>query len=89
MAAATAQGTTVIDNAAREPEVEDLGGHAQLDGREHHRSRTSRLVIEGVDALRPADHEVVADRVVSATYLAAAAITGGEVTVADARREHM
>ena len=50
---------------------------------------TSRLVIEGVDALRPADHVVVADRVVAATYLAAGAITGGEVTVADARRDHM
>ena len=50
---------------------------------------TSRLVIEGVDTLRPADHEVVTDRLVAATCLAAAAITGGEVTVADARPEHM
>ncbi|HUD68853.1 MAG TPA: UDP-N-acetylglucosamine 1-carboxyvinyltransferase [Acidimicrobiales bacterium] len=89
MAAATAQGTTVIDNAAREPEVEDLAVMLNSMGASITGLGTSRLVIEGVDALRPADHEVVADRVVSATYLAAAAITGGEVTVTDARREHM
>ena len=89
MAAATAQGSTVIDNAAREPEVEDLAVMLNSMGASITGLGTSRLVIEGVDALRPADHEVVADRVVSATYLAAAAITGGEVTVADARREHM
>ena len=89
MAAVTASGTTVIDNAAREPEVEDLASMLNAMGARVAGLGTSRLVIEGVDALRPADHVVVADRVVAATYLAAAAITGGEVTVADARRDHM
>jgi UDP-N-acetylglucosamine 1-carboxyvinyltransferase len=89
MAAVTAEGTTVIDNAAREPEVEDLATMLNAMGAEVRGLGTSRLVVEGVEALRPADHEVVADRVVAATYLVAAAITGGEVTVADAHREHM
>jgi UDP-N-acetylglucosamine 1-carboxyvinyltransferase len=89
MAAAIAKGTTVIDNAAREPEVEDLAVMLNSMGASITGLGTSRLVIDGVDELRPADHEVVADRVVAATYLAAAAITGGEVTVSDARREHM
>ena len=89
MAAVTAAGTTVIDNAAREPEVEDLATMLNAMGASITGLGTSRLVIEGVDALRPADHEGVAERVVAATYLAAATITGGEVTVADARRDHM
>jgi UDP-N-acetylglucosamine 1-carboxyvinyltransferase len=89
MAAVTARGTTVIDNAAREPEVEDLAVLLNKMGARVTGLGTSRLVIEGVDELRPAHHAVVADRVVAATYLAAATITGGEVTVVDARREHM
>ncbi len=89
MAAVTAEGTTVLDNAAREPEVEDLCTLLNEMGAAVSGLGTSRLVIEGVEQLRPADHVVVADRVVAATYLAAAAITGGEVAVADARAEHM
>jgi len=89
MAAVTAEGTTVIDNAAREPEVEDLAVMLNAMGASITGLGTSRLVVEGVGELRPADHTVVADRVVAATYLAAAAITGGEVSVEDARREHM
>jgi UDP-N-acetylglucosamine 1-carboxyvinyltransferase len=89
MAAVTAEGTTVIDNAAREPEVEDLAAMLNAMGAQVSGLGTSRLVIEGVASLRPADHAVVTDRLVAATYLAAAVITGGEVTVADARREHM
>ena len=89
MAAVTAEGTTNIENAAREPEVEDLGSMLNGMGAQITGLGTSRLVIEGVEVLRPADHEVVADRVVAATYLAAATITGGEVTVTDARRAHM
>ncbi len=89
MAAVTAEGETVIDNAAREPEVEDLGRMLNQMGARIEGLGTSRLVVQGVDELRPAEHDVVADRVVAATYLAAATITGGEVTVADARRDHM
>jgi UDP-N-acetylglucosamine 1-carboxyvinyltransferase len=89
MACVLANGRSVIDNAAREPEVEDLGRQliamgAQIDG-----LGTSRLTIDGVERLAPATHEVVTDRVVSATYLAAALITGGRVRVLDARPEHM
>ncbi|MHB1251851.1 MAG: UDP-N-acetylglucosamine 1-carboxyvinyltransferase, partial [Acidimicrobiales bacterium] len=89
MACVLAEGRSVIENAAREPEVEDLGRQliamgARIDG-----LGTSRLSIEGVEELRPARHEVITDRVVSATYLAAAVITGGEVRVVDARPEHM
>jgi len=89
MAAVLAQGRTIIENAAREPEVEDLGHQlitmgARIDG-----LGTSRLTIDGVEELTPAHHHVVTDRVVSATYLASGLITGGRVRVLDARAEHM
>ena len=89
MAAVLAEGRTVIDNAAREPEVEDLGRQLQAMGAHIEGLGTSRLAIEGVAELRAATHEVIPDRVVSATYLAAAMTTGGEVQVADARADHM
>lgn len=89
MACVLANGRSVIDNAAREPEVEDLGRQliamgARIDG-----LGTSRLTIEGVERLEPAHHEVVSDRVVSATYLASGLITAGRVRVVDAHPEHM
>lgn len=89
MAAVLADGRSLIDNAAREPEVEDLARQLVAMGARIEGIGTSRLVIDGVAELHPADHEVVCDRVVSATYLAAGLITGGTVTVRDARAEHM
>jgi len=89
MACVLADGRSVIDNAAREPEVEDLGRHLIAMGARIEGLGTSRLTVDGVPALRPATHHVVADRVVAATYLAAALITGGEVRVVDARADHM
>ncbi len=89
MACVLADGRSVIDNAAREPEVEDLGRHLIAMGARIEGLGTSRLTVDGVAALRPATHKVVADRVVAATYLAAALITGGEVRVVDARADHM
>ena len=89
MAAVLAEGRTVIDNAAREPEVEDLGRQLQAMGAQIEGLGTSRLAIEGVEELNAARHEVVPDRVVAATYLAAGLITGGEVQVIDARADHM
>ena len=89
MACVLADGRSVIDNAAREPEVEDLGRQLQAMGATIEGLGTSRLTIDGVAELRPATHEVVTDRVVSATYLAAGLITGGEVRVLDAHPEHM
>jgi UDP-N-acetylglucosamine 1-carboxyvinyltransferase len=88
-AAVLAKGTTVIENAAREPEVQDLaallcamGGHISGAG-------TSRIEVEGVDELHAASHRAVADRVEAATFLAAVAIAGGEVHVRGAHPEHM
>ena len=89
MACVLAEGRSVIDNAAREPEVEDLGRQLLAMGAKIEGLGTSRLTIDGVAALSPARHEVIADRVVAATYLAAALITGGEVRVIDARADHM
>jgi UDP-N-acetylglucosamine 1-carboxyvinyltransferase len=89
MACVLADGRSVIDNAAREPEVEDLGRQLIAMGARIEGLGTSRLTIDGVAELGPCAHRVVTDRVVSATYLASALITGGEVRVLDARAEHM
>ena len=81
MAATLAQGTTVIENAAREPEVVDLARclvrmGAQIDG-----AGTDTITIDGVDSLGGATHEVIADRIEAGTYLVAGAVTGGNVKV--------
>jgi UDP-N-acetylglucosamine 1-carboxyvinyltransferase len=89
MACVLAEGRSVIDNAAREPEVEDLAQQLIAMGARIEGLGTSRLTIDGVQELRPAQHHVVTDRVVSATYLASGLITGGEVRVVDAHPEHM
>ncbi len=89
MAAALAKGTTVIDNAAREPEVSDLAAFLNAMGAVVRGAGTARLEIEGVDALTPTVHRVIPDRVVAGTLLAAAAISGGEVVVEDGRFDHM
>jgi UDP-N-acetylglucosamine 1-carboxyvinyltransferase len=89
MAAALAKGTTVIENAAREPEVVDLATMLTKMGAVVRGAGTSRIEVEGADALVPVRHRVVPDRVVAATFLAAAGITGGKVVVADGRAEHM
>jgi len=89
MACVLADGRSVIDNAAREPEVEDLGRQLVAMGARIEGLGTSRLTIDGVEHLEPARHDVVTDRVVSATYLASGLITGGRVRVVDAHPEHM
>jgi UDP-N-acetylglucosamine 1-carboxyvinyltransferase len=89
MAAVLAEGRTIIDNAAREPEVEDLGRQLLSMGARIEGLGTSLLTIDGVTELAPATHNVVTDRVVSATYLASGLITGGSVRVVDARADHM
>ncbi|NNN08847.1 MAG: UDP-N-acetylglucosamine 1-carboxyvinyltransferase [Acidimicrobiaceae bacterium] len=89
MACVLAEGRSVIENAAREPEVEDLGRQLLAMGARIEGLGTSRLIINGVAELSPAEHEVVTDRVVSATYLASSLITGGDVRVVDARPDHM
>lgn len=89
MAAALAKGTTVIDNAAREPEVGDLAAMLTAMGARVSGVGTSRLVIEGAEHLSAVTHRVIPDRVVAATYLLAPALAGGSVTISDGRPDHM
>jgi UDP-N-acetylglucosamine 1-carboxyvinyltransferase len=89
MAATLAKGTTVIENAAREPEVSDLAEFLNSMGAQISGAGTSRIEVEGVDALHPATHAVIPDRLVVATFLAAAGLTAGEVIVEDGRPDHM
>ena len=89
MAAVLAKGTTVIENAAREPEVSDLAAFLNAMGARIKGAGTSRIEVEGVDRLEPATHTDIPDRLVVATFLVAAGLTGGDVTVEDGRPEHM
>ena len=84
MAAALADGTTVIENAAREPEVVDLADCLNAMGAKVSGAGTDRVSIEGVEALRGARHRVMPDRIESGTFLVAAAACGGDVTLVDA-----
>jgi len=89
--AVLADGRTTIDNAAREPEVVDLCEFLAAMGAEIEGIGTSRLVVHGVarGTLHAASHRTVPDRIQAATYLAALAVAGGELTIRDARPEHM
>ena len=90
-AAVFAEGTTTIDNAAREPEVVDMCDLLVEMGADITGIGTSRLVVDGVErgSLKAADHRTVPDRIQAATYLAAVAVAGGELDVVEARPEHM
>ncbi|MCB0999155.1 MAG: UDP-N-acetylglucosamine 1-carboxyvinyltransferase [Acidimicrobiales bacterium] len=90
-AAVHAKGTTVIDNAAREPEISDLCRMLISMGADIEGVGTSRLVVHGVEpgSLHATDHVTVPDRIQAATYVAAAAVTGGELFLRGARAEHM
>ncbi|NUT63308.1 UDP-N-acetylglucosamine 1-carboxyvinyltransferase [Herbaspirillum sp. C9C3] len=81
MAAALADGETVLENAAREPEVGDLANLLVKMGAKIEGIGTDRLVIQGVDKLHGAEHEVIADRIETGTFLCAVAATGGDVTL--------
>src|SRR5262245_10226339 len=89
MAAALAQGTTVIENAAREPEVVDLARLLQAMGAHIEGAGTSRITIEGVSDLGGALHSIVPDRIEAGTLLVAAAITGGDVVVTGLVPDHI
>ncbi len=91
MAAVLADGVTVIDNAAREPEIGDLCNMLNKMGANIAGVGTAKLTITGVSpsALHAVTHEVINDRVQAATYIAAVAVTGGDVFVRGARAEHM
>ena len=85
MAATLAEGTTVLDNAAREPEVVDLADCLNAMGARISGAGTDRIVIEGVSRLSGATHAIMPDRIETGTFLVAAAATGGEVALTGAR----
>ncbi|MGE4566575.1 MAG: UDP-N-acetylglucosamine 1-carboxyvinyltransferase, partial [Acidimicrobiales bacterium] len=89
MAAVLAQGTTVIDNAAREPEIADLADFLNAMGAKISGAGRSVMTVEGVTELHAVEHTVIPDRIEAATYLAAVGIAGGEITIAGARADHM
>jgi UDP-N-acetylglucosamine 1-carboxyvinyltransferase len=87
MGAALAHGTTVIENAAREPEIRDVADCLNKMGARISGAGTSRIIIEGVARLSGARHSVLPDRIETGTYAMAVAMAGGEVTLAGARPE--
>src|SRR5690606_8943629 len=89
MAASLARGTTVIDNAAREPEIVDLADCLLAMGADIEGAGSPRIVVRGVERLHGARHDVVADRIEAGTFLVAGAITSGRVTVTHARPDTM
>lgn len=89
MASVTASGRTVIDNAAREPEIVDICTMLQRMGAQIEGVGTSTLQVEGVERLSPVTHRTVPDRIVAGTWAVAAAMTRGDITVRGARAEHL
>ena len=85
MAATLASGTTILENAAREPEVGDLAELLVKMGAKISGIGSDRLVIEGVEKLHGAEHSVIPDRIEAGTFLCAVAATGGEITVKNCR----
>jgi UDP-N-acetylglucosamine 1-carboxyvinyltransferase len=87
MAASLASGTTLIENAAREPEITDVADCLNKMGAKITGAGTSRIVVEGVSKLNGARHSVVSDRIETGTYAMAVAMTGGDVMLENARPE--
>jgi UDP-N-acetylglucosamine 1-carboxyvinyltransferase len=87
MAATLAEGETVLENAAREPEVTDLANMLVAMGAKIEGIGTDRLVIQGVPALAGARHAVISDRIEAATFLCAVAATGGDITIRNTRTD--
>jgi UDP-N-acetylglucosamine 1-carboxyvinyltransferase len=89
MAAVTARGTTSIDNAAREPEIADLARFLGEMGARIRGAGSATIQIDGVEALSPAEHVVIPDRIEAGTWAAAAVATRGDVTLEGARPDHL
>jgi UDP-N-acetylglucosamine 1-carboxyvinyltransferase len=89
MAAALAEGETVIENAAREPEVVDVANFLIAMGARIQGAGSDKIVIQGVKSLKGTDYEVLPDRIEAGTYLVAAAITGGRIRLKNARPDHL
>ena len=89
MAAALADGTTIIENAAKEPEIEDLANALNGMGGQVHGAGGDIIHIEGVKELRGVTHRIIPDRIEAGSFIIAAALTGGEVLVKRARAAHL
>ena len=89
MASVLASGTTVIENAAREPEIQDLANFLVSMGARIGGIGTPVMTVEGVSELQPAEHEVVGDRIEAGTYLVAGALSGGPITVTGFDPHHL
>lgn len=89
LAACGAEGVTVLSNAAREPEIEDLQGFLNTYGAEITGAGTSTVVIRGGRPLHGGTYTILPDRIAAATYLCGAASAGGEAFLRDAREEHL
>jgi UDP-N-acetylglucosamine 1-carboxyvinyltransferase len=89
MAAALAKGTTRLENAAKEPEVVNLADTLEAMGAKIKGAGTDVITIEGVESLKPCEVSVIPDRIEAGTFLIAAAITGGDVTLEGCNAEHL
>lgn len=89
MAAAVAKGETVLENAAREPEIADLAEYLNRMGARIEGAGTDTIRIQGVSELTAADYEVMPDRIEAGTFMCAAAITGGDVKIRGMKLEHL
>jgi UDP-N-acetylglucosamine 1-carboxyvinyltransferase len=89
MAAVLAEGITIIENGAREPEIVDLAEFLNSMGARVRGAGTGRIVIEGVEELAPVEWTVIPDRIEAGTFMMATAATGGDVTIKNARPEHL
>ncbi|UFS72452.1 UDP-N-acetylglucosamine 1-carboxyvinyltransferase [Geomonas sp. RF6] len=89
MAAAMAKGETILENAAREPEIVDLAEILIKMGAKIEGAGTDTIKIQGVEELKPANHSVMPDRIEAGTFMIASAITGGDVKIHNMRLEHL
>ena len=89
MAAACARGRTQIENAAREPEVQDLARLLNAMGAQISGAGSHVIEIQGVDRLHGAEHEIIPDRIEAGSMMVAAAITGGDIEISNAPAEHL
>jgi len=89
MAAVLAEGVTIVENGAREPEVVDLAEFLNSMGASVHGAGTGRIVIEGVEELEPVEWSVMPDRVEAGTFIMATAAAGGDVAIRKARPDHL
>ncbi|WHH58893.1 UDP-N-acetylglucosamine 1-carboxyvinyltransferase [Petroclostridium sp. X23] len=89
LAAVMAEGTTIVRNVAKEPEIIDLQDYLNAMGAKISGAGTSVIKIEGVSKLHDVEHTVIPDRIVASTYLSAAAITGGDIKITNVNAEHI